>query len=79
MRRVFRERHLVLACLAASTTLWAAPFDVVIANGRIVDGTGSPWYVAVTVGGPSGPIAAEAAPTALDVTEAALMAFMKKA
>ena len=22
----------------------AAPFDVIIANGRIVDGTGSPWY-----------------------------------
>jgi N-acyl-D-amino-acid deacylase len=46
MRRVFPERHLVLASLALSTTLWAAPFDIVITHGRIVDGTGSPWYSA---------------------------------
>ena len=24
----------------------SVPFDVVIANGHIVDGTGSPWYAA---------------------------------
>ena len=29
---------------AAAPTAAAAPFDVIIVNGRIVDGTGSPWY-----------------------------------
>ncbi len=29
---------------AAAAAVGAAPFDVIIANGRIVDGTGSPWY-----------------------------------
>ncbi|MGA3197226.1 MAG: D-aminoacylase [Terriglobales bacterium] len=33
---------LLLACVShAQTTL---PFDIVISNGKIVDGTGSPWY-----------------------------------
>ena len=35
----------------------AAPFDMVIANGRIIDGTGSPWYAA-DVGMRGGKIAA---------------------
>jgi hypothetical protein len=30
--------------LPAQTAPSAQPFDVVIANGHIVDGTGSPWY-----------------------------------
>jgi len=40
-------RRLVLALLVLlSTRVFAAdaPFDVVITNGHIVDGTGSPWY-----------------------------------
>ena len=37
------------ACLACCAPLWAAPappagYDLVIVHGRIVDGTGSPWY-----------------------------------
>ena len=33
------------ACLLAGQALAAeAPFDLVIANGHVVDGTGSPWY-----------------------------------
>jgi dihydroorotase/N-acyl-D-amino-acid deacylase len=47
MMRIFR----VAACaalLAGAVCLPAvaavAPYDVIIANGRIVDGTGSPWY-----------------------------------
>jgi dihydroorotase/N-acyl-D-amino-acid deacylase len=45
--------------LLASSALAAAPsgFDVVIANGRIIDGTGSPWY-ASDVGIRDGRIAA---------------------
>jgi len=39
-------RGVVAALLVASSALAATPpgYDVVIANGRIVDGTGSPWY-----------------------------------
>src|ERR1035437_9630222 len=33
------------ACAPAASDA-AAPFDVVIANGHIIDGTGSPWYAA---------------------------------
>jgi dihydroorotase/N-acyl-D-amino-acid deacylase len=48
-----------IAVLLASSALAAAPsgFDVVIANGRIIDGTGSPWY-ASDVGIRDGRIAA---------------------
>jgi dihydroorotase/N-acyl-D-amino-acid deacylase len=35
----------------------AAPFDIVIANGHVIDGTGSPWYAA-DIGIRSGKIAA---------------------
>ena len=33
---------LLLACVSHAQT--ALPFDIVISNGKIVDGTGSPWY-----------------------------------
>ena len=33
-----------LAAAAVSAASDAAPFDVVISNGHVVDGTGSPWY-----------------------------------
>ena len=41
-----RIASLVFAAAVAASSLGAqtAPFDVVIANGHIVDGTGSPWY-----------------------------------
>jgi N-acyl-D-amino-acid deacylase len=35
---------LVLAALAAPFIAIAQPFDIVIRNGHIIDGTGSPWY-----------------------------------
>jgi len=37
----------VVAAVATLQLLWASPilnYDVVIINGRIIDGTGSPWY-----------------------------------
>jgi N-acyl-D-amino-acid deacylase len=37
---------LVLVCVVARTALAAPAFDVVIRNGHIMDGTGSPWYSA---------------------------------
>ena len=42
---------------APAASYAAAPFDVVIANGHIIDGTGSPWYAA-DVGIRGGKIAA---------------------
>src|SRR3954471_12373846 len=47
---------LVLVCVA-HTALAAQPFDVLIRNGHIMDGTGSPWYSA-DVGIRDGKIAA---------------------
>jgi len=42
---VRRLSVLVLAAAAVSLPAFAAsPFDIVISNGRIIDGTGSPWY-----------------------------------
>jgi N-acyl-D-aspartate/D-glutamate deacylase len=35
-----------VASLRAATDAGPAPFDLVISNGHIVDGTGSPWYAA---------------------------------
>ncbi|HEX5473459.1 MAG TPA: D-aminoacylase [Vicinamibacterales bacterium] len=41
-------RFLCVACLVCAAALQAqtagVPFDIVIQNGRIIDGTGSPWY-----------------------------------
>ncbi|MFL5505668.1 MAG: amidohydrolase family protein, partial [Gemmatimonadales bacterium] len=34
----------VVGCGAAAAPAADAPYDLVIANGRIVDGTGNPWY-----------------------------------
>ena len=34
---------LIASCLCAHAT---GTFDIVLTNGRIVDGTGAPWYVA---------------------------------
>ncbi|HUO78819.1 MAG TPA: D-aminoacylase [Steroidobacteraceae bacterium] len=36
----------LLVAVAAAAAPAAPPFDVVIANGRVVDGSGSPWYAA---------------------------------
>ena len=44
MRVVAGAVVLVCMTLAASAQRPAARFDVVIANGRIVDGTGAPWF-----------------------------------
>src|ERR1700688_3260748 len=47
-KRTLQRRVLLVAVIALScSSLWsAAPlsFDIVIANGHIIDGTGSPWY-----------------------------------
>jgi N-acyl-D-amino-acid deacylase len=53
----------------ASGGAMAGPFDVVIANGRVVDGTGNPWYYAdVAIRGDR--IAVIAPPHALDAVSA---------
>jgi len=39
-------RLLSLALLVASLSTARADFDIIIERGRVVDGTGSPWYVA---------------------------------
>ena len=39
-----RRRHRRLSCIAAPRAQTPA-YDLVIRNGRIVDGTGSPWYL----------------------------------
>ena len=44
-------RHALIATLALFTLLAAqapssGPYDIVLRNGRIIDGTGSPWYAA---------------------------------
>jgi N-acyl-D-amino-acid deacylase len=45
-RRAGKKQLLIaILLLAGIPLLWAqAPFDVVITNGHIIDGTGSPWY-----------------------------------
>jgi N-acyl-D-aspartate/D-glutamate deacylase len=53
----------------SSPTDLSGPFDVIIANGQVVDGTGNPWYYAdVAIRGDR--IVAVAAPHALDSAKA---------
>src|ERR1051325_5059608 len=40
------KRWLVLAVALCSSVALAQQFDVLIRNGHIIDGTGSPWYAA---------------------------------
>ena len=54
---MMRSTCVALAAVAALAQTGAAPFDIVITNGRVVDGTGSPWYAA-DVGIRAGRIAA---------------------
>ena len=46
MSRYFRS--LLIAALAVSCLFTASaaevPYDIIIRNGHIIDGTGSPWY-----------------------------------
>jgi dihydroorotase/N-acyl-D-amino-acid deacylase len=42
----FRLAALCVWLLCASARADDAPFDLVIANGHVIDGTGSPWYTA---------------------------------
>jgi dihydroorotase/N-acyl-D-amino-acid deacylase len=48
MRALARTLLTILVALFCALSLWAAPegpsFDLVITNGHIIDGTGSPWY-----------------------------------
>src|SRR5215213_2768811 len=37
---------ILVVALLAMTTLAQAPYDLVITNGKIVDGSGNPWYYA---------------------------------
>jgi N-acyl-D-amino-acid deacylase len=47
MSKVLLRLAALSACLlSASALAGEAPFDLIIANGRIIDGTGSPWYAA---------------------------------
>ena len=39
-----RRLALVLFLIVSTVAFAAAPFDLVITNGHIIDGTGSPWY-----------------------------------
>jgi dihydroorotase/N-acyl-D-amino-acid deacylase len=54
---LLRLAALTALLLCAASRASEAPFDLVIANGRIIDGTGSPWYSA-DVGVRDGRIAA---------------------
>ncbi|HYU32957.1 MAG TPA: D-aminoacylase, partial [Thermoanaerobaculia bacterium] len=44
--RLFFSLALLLLASGPRLEAQAAPFDLVIRNGRVVDGTGSPWYAA---------------------------------
>jgi hypothetical protein len=39
-----RRRFIAALALAFPFSARSNPFDVVIRNGHIIDGTGSPWY-----------------------------------
>ncbi len=47
-RPILRQSWLAILILASWSFVWSAPpprpFDLVITNGHIIDGTGSPWY-----------------------------------
>ena len=47
-RPMLRQILLAILILASCSSLWSAapfqPFDLIITNGHIIDGTGSPWY-----------------------------------
>ena len=55
--RVRRIPAVVLALCASSAGAAEAPFDIIIENGRVIDGSGAPWYAA-DVGVRAGRIAA---------------------
>jgi N-acyl-D-amino-acid deacylase len=44
--RIVRSVFVSLIVLAGTSSMWpiSQPFDLVIINGHIIDGTGSPWY-----------------------------------
>ena len=49
--RYFRTAFAVaLVAVAASSTTWISarqvPYDLIVRNGHIVDGTGNPWFAA---------------------------------
>jgi len=48
MRIVLCQTLLAILIVSSCSSLWSAPppksFDLVITNGHIIDGTGSPWY-----------------------------------
>ena len=47
-RPMLRQIWLAILILVSCSSLWSAappqPFDLIITNGHIIDGTGSPWY-----------------------------------
>ncbi len=43
-RAILIGAALLMLCAIASAQPQSSPFDLVITNGHIVDGTGSPWY-----------------------------------
>jgi dihydroorotase/N-acyl-D-amino-acid deacylase len=43
---MMRSTCVALVAVAALAQTAPAPFDIVVANGHVIDGTGSPWYAA---------------------------------
>jgi N-acyl-D-amino-acid deacylase len=46
MRSVFYRWLVVMLAMAASVTAQQPPYDLLIRNGRVLDGTGNPWFPA---------------------------------
>ena len=44
--QIRKLRALIIILSLATVLCGAAPFDLIIRNGRVIDGTGSPWYAA---------------------------------
>ena len=42
--RIFFALALLITIVSASAQSTAAPYDIILRNGHIIDGTGSPWY-----------------------------------